>query len=112
MDEVTITPSENGPYLVSGPVHLTAPDGREIPHPAQFAMIRIKGVLGPTALSAFPTMKPEVEGSDTVLTGSLADRSAVFGVVAQIEVLGLELLELRPIRSRPKSAESGDNPPT
>jgi hypothetical protein len=30
MDEVTITPSENGPYLVSGPVHLTAPDGRGI----------------------------------------------------------------------------------
>jgi len=72
-------------------------------------MIRIKGVLGPTALSAFPTMVPEVEGSDTVLTGSLADRSAVFGVVAQIEVLGLELLELRPIRSRPNWSESGDN---
>jgi len=40
MDEVTITPSENGPYLVSGPVHLKAPDGREIPHPPQFAMCR------------------------------------------------------------------------
>ena len=80
--------------------------------PPGLYMIRIKGVLGPTALSAFPTMVPEVEGSDAVLTGSLADRSAVFGVVAQIEVLGLELLELRPIRSRPKSAESGDNPPT
>ena len=77
--------------------------------PPSLYMIRIKGVLGPTALSAFPTMVPEVEGSDTVLTGSLADQSAVFGVVAQIEVLGLELLELRPIRSRPKSSESGDN---
>ena len=40
MDDVTITPSENGPYLVSGPVRLTAPDGREIPHPPQFAMCR------------------------------------------------------------------------
>ena len=39
-EEVTITPSENGPYLVSGPVRLTAPDGREIPHPARFAMCR------------------------------------------------------------------------
>ena len=38
MDEVTITPSENGPYLVSGAVHLQAPDRREIPHPPQFAM--------------------------------------------------------------------------
>ncbi len=29
MDEVTITPSLNGPYLASGPLHLTAPDGRD-----------------------------------------------------------------------------------
>ena len=71
--------------------------------------IRIKGRLGATALSAFPMMVPEVEGGDTVLTGSLTDRSAVFGVLAQIEALGLELLELRQIRTRPKSPESGDN---
>jgi hypothetical protein len=71
--------------------------------------IRIKGRLGATALSAFPTMVPEVEGSDTVLTGPLTDRSAVFGVLAQIEALGLELLELRQIWARPKPPESGDN---
>ena len=59
--------------------------------------IRIKGRLGATALSAFPTMASEVEGGDTVLTGWLEDRSAVFGVVALIEALGLELLELRPL---------------
>jgi hypothetical protein len=35
--DVTITPSENGPYLVSGPVRLTDIDGREIPHPDQMA---------------------------------------------------------------------------
>jgi hypothetical protein len=61
--------------------------------------IRIKGRLGPTALSAFPTMAPAVKGGDTVLTGRLEDRSAVFGVVAQIEALGLELLELRQLRA-------------
>jgi hypothetical protein len=61
--------------------------------------IRIKGRLGPTALSAFPTMAPAVKGGDTVLTGWLEDRSAVFGVVAQIEALGLELLELRQLRA-------------
>ena len=71
--------------------------------------IRIRGRLGPTALSAFPTMVPEVAGSDTVLTGSLIDRSAVFGVLAQIEALGLELLELRQIRLCVPSPESGDN---
>ena len=57
--------------------------------------IRIQGRLGVTALSAFPTMVAEVEDGDTVLTGVLEDRSAVFGIVAQIESLGLELLELR-----------------
>jgi hypothetical protein len=62
-------------------------------------VIRIRGRLGATALSAFPSMVSELEGSETVLTGLLEDRSAVFGVVAQIEALGLELLELRQITS-------------
>jgi hypothetical protein len=42
-------------------------------------------------------MLPELEGSETVLTGVLEDRSALFGVLAQIEALGLDLLELRQI---------------
>jgi hypothetical protein len=59
--------------------------------------IRIRGRLGATALSAFPSMECELTGSETVLTGLLEDRSALFGVVAQIEALGLELVELRQI---------------
>jgi hypothetical protein len=38
MAEVSITPSVDGPYLVSGAVHLTDIDGREIPHPDQMAL--------------------------------------------------------------------------
>ena len=71
--------------------------------------IRIKGRLGATALSAFPSMVSELKGGETVLTGLLEDRSALFGVVAQIEALGLDLLELRPIHARPTSRESGDD---
>jgi hypothetical protein len=52
-------------------------------------------------------MVSELKGSETVLTGLLADRSALFGVVAQIEALGLELVELREIRARPKPHASG-----
>ncbi len=74
-------------------------------------MFRIKGRLGPTALSAFPSMVSELKGNETVLTGQLEDRSAVFGVVAQIEALGLELLELRQVRPGPKLNESGDDRP-
>ena len=73
--------------------------------------IRIRGRLGATALSAFPSMVSELQGSETVLTGLLEDRSAVFGVLAQIEALGLELLELRQIRARPTSRGSPDRPP-
>jgi len=45
-------------------------------------------------------MVAELTGGETVLTGLLEDQSAVFGVLAQIEALGLELLELRQIRPR------------
>jgi hypothetical protein len=72
--------------------------------------IRIRGRLGATALSAFPSMVAELKGSETVLTGLIVDRSALFGVVAQIEALGLELLELRQIQARPTSRRSGDPP--
>jgi hypothetical protein len=75
-------------------------------------MIRIKGRLGATALSAFPSMMSESEGSETVLTGLLEDQSALYGVLAQIEALGLELLELRQIPVRPTSRESGDDRPS
>jgi hypothetical protein len=70
--------------------------------------IRIKGRLGPTCLSAFPSMVSELKGSETVLPGLLEDRSAVFGVVGRIEGMGLELLELRRIQPRPKSPETTD----
>jgi protein-disulfide isomerase len=62
--------------------------------------IRINGRLGATALSAFPSLVAELRGGETVLTGPLADRSAVFGVIAQIEALGLEMIGIRQARPR------------
>ena len=79
--------------------------------PPDLYTIRIRGRLGATALSAFPSMVSELKGSETVLTGLLEDQSALFGVVAQIEALGLELLELRQIRARPTPRESPDARP-
>jgi CDGSH-type Zn-finger protein len=40
MTDVNITPSEEGPYLVSGPLQLTDVHGREIPHPDHMAVCR------------------------------------------------------------------------
>jgi hypothetical protein len=63
--------------------------------PGCLYMIRIVGRLGATALSAFPTMASEVRAGETVLTGLLEDPSAVYGVLALLEALGLEIVELR-----------------
>jgi hypothetical protein len=63
------------------------------PVPALYA-IRIHGSLGPTVLSAFPTLVAQQYGADTVLTGRL-DRSALYGVLAGVEALGLDLVEIR-----------------
>ncbi len=70
--------------------------------------IRIKGQLGATVLSAFPALVPQRHGADTVLTG-LLDRSALFGVLAEVEALGLDLLEVRQLTPQRRSPEPGDS---
>jgi hypothetical protein len=59
-------------------------------------MIRVDGHLGAMALSVFPGMTPQQKGTHTVLTGWL-DQSALYGVLAEMEALGLVLLEVRPM---------------
>ena len=57
--------------------------------------IRVRGHLGHTMRTAFPDLRARVEGADTVLSGALPDQAAVYGVLAAIESLGLELIEVR-----------------
>ena len=90
--------------------HLLArDDGGMDPAPALYR-IRIKGHLGATVLSAFPALAPRRHGAHTVLTGVL-DQSALYGVLAEIEALGLDLLEVRQLMPDGKSPESGDSRP-
>jgi hypothetical protein len=56
--------------------------------------IRVRGQLSETLLGAFPGLRAEAQGGETVLAGPLPDQAALFGVLAQIEALGLELLAL------------------
>jgi hypothetical protein len=87
--------------------HLPAFDhGVMDPAPARY-VIRIHGHLGATVLSAFPALVPQRHGADTVLTG-LLDLSALYGVLAEIEALGLDLLEVHKLTPDPKSPGSGD----
>jgi hypothetical protein len=70
-------------------VHLPALDHDFMsPAPVLYA-IRIHGHLGATVLSAFPATVPQHHGADTVLT-SLLDRSALHGVLAEVEARHLD----------------------
>jgi hypothetical protein len=89
-------------------IHRAAPEYDVMdPAPALYT-IRINGHLGAMVLSAFPAMAPRQHGADTVLTG-LLDRSALYGVLAEIDALGLDLLEVRQLRSACISSEPGDS---
>jgi len=76
------------------------------PTPARY-VIRIKGHLGATVLSTFPALASQLRGAETVLTG-LLDRSALYGVLAEVEALGLDLLEVRQLEPQPRAQDSAD----
>lgn len=74
--------------------HLTGPNHRSMDPASARYLIRINGHLGATLLSAFPALARQRQESETVLTGVL-DRPGLHGVLAEIEALGLDLLEVR-----------------
>jgi hypothetical protein len=57
--------------------------------------IAVRGLLGETLLGAFPDLRARADGTQTVLAGALADQAALYGLLAHLEALGLELLEVR-----------------
>jgi hypothetical protein len=84
------------------PARNRATGGRE---PQRYE-IRVRGPIGPTMMQAFPTLAAASRGQDTLLTGSLADQSALYGVIHELEALGLELLEIRCLPTGPRSSAS------
>ena len=62
--------------------------------------IWVRGHLGETMRSAFPALRAQPRGEDTVLTGAMSDQAELYGVLAEIEALGLELLEVRRVPPR------------
>jgi len=70
------------------------PGARSAPQPWPYE-ISVRGHLGELMWPAFPALRAEARGADTALTGALPDSAALHGVLAEIEALGLELLEVR-----------------
>lgn len=61
--------------------------------------IHVGGRLGEMIRSAFPALRARARGQNTVLSGVFADQAALYGVLAQLEALGLELIEVRRLPS-------------
>ena len=70
--------------------------------------IRVRGGVGPLIMEAFPTLTAQRAEGDTILSGSLPDTCALYGVLHQLEALGLELLAIRQPQHQPPSAGQGD----
>ena len=69
----------------------------EQPAPTHY-VIRVRGDLSDRLLTAFPGLRARTDRGDPQLAGALPDQAALHGVLAQIEALGLELLEVRRAR--------------
>ena len=60
--------------------------------------IRVRGRLGGMLLDAFPDLRAQADGTETVLTGPLADQAALYGVLAQIRSAGSRTARTPPHR--------------
>ncbi len=68
--------------------------------------IRITGILPPEALLDFEELVASVEPVETVVHGQLPDQAALHGLLARLELLGVQVLEVRRLRDQARSAES------
>ena len=65
--------------------------------------IRIKGRVSEPLAETFPELTVTVNPVETVLRGTGLDQAALYGLLEEIQALGLELLEIRklPTQSPP-----------
>ncbi len=61
--------------------------------------IRIKGRVGDSVIASFDDMTAVVHPPETVLTGAVSDQAQLHGLLQRIEMLGLELIEIRRVGS-------------
>lgn len=66
-------------------------NGHEFDQSAKY-LIRVKGVLDSSWSEWFDGFSIDVEGQETVLVGRVTDQSALHGLLAKINDLGLSLI--------------------
>ena len=78
---------------------------------SSYYQIRISGVLPSEALLDFDRLTAEVEPVGTVVRGPLRDQAALQGLLARLEAFGIQLLEVRRLRTADSSAGTGSRGP-
>ena len=89
----TLASAADGRFLRRLPVLSMTGHRRDL-QPSPHYEFRVRSHLGETMLGAFPALQAETSGKDTLLRGALPDQAALYGVLAEIEALGLELVEV------------------
>jgi len=113
LTRVMNSPAVNGaPRIVGG--HR---GGRALPIPDQMGAavrpsyyeIRVAGPLPPEALLDYERLTASVEPVETVVHGPLLDQAALNGLLARLETLGVQILEVR--RLHEPDPPAGSEPP-
>jgi hypothetical protein len=66
--------------------------------------IRVEGKLPPEVLLDFEQLTADVEPVGTVVHGQLADQAALYGLLARLEVFGVQVLEVRRLHDDQEAA--------
>jgi hypothetical protein len=67
--------------------------------------IRLRGRIGSTVAQQFDGFDASVEPATTVLRGEVRDQAELHGLLARIEALGLELVDVRQLTHRTEPLE-------
>jgi hypothetical protein len=59
--------------------------------------IRIRGRVGGSLLASFDDMEARIRPAETVLRGEITDQAQLHGVLERIQLLGLELIEIKQV---------------
>jgi hypothetical protein len=72
--------------------------------------IRITGILPPEALLDFEELVASVEPVETVVHGKLPDQAALHGLLARLELLGVQVMEVRRLHDQTRAAPPATAP--
>jgi hypothetical protein len=73
-----------------------------------FYEIRVSGVLPPEALLDFDLLTASVEPVETVVHGPIRDQAALNGLLARLEIFGVQVLEIRRLHGQEPRGTEGE----